>query len=70
MIRWPRLSAVATTRRRWASSPGPGSTAIAAALPGSAISQVFVPSRVIIDGFGASTQNARSVRDPSTGPSG
>jgi hypothetical protein len=40
---------------------------MAVAEPGSAISQVFVPSSVISDGFGASTHLALSLPDPSIG---
>jgi len=43
----------------------PGSTTSTALEPGSAMIHVFVPSRVIGDGLGASTQYARPVPDPS-----
>ena len=49
----PRPSRWPATRRRWPSSSGPGSTT-SDVLPGSPITQVLVPSRVIGDGFGAS----------------
>src|SRR6266508_2455758 len=51
----------ARTRRRWASSRGPGSTTIAADAPGERRIHVLVPSSVIGPGFGASTRVARSV---------
>src|SRR5215472_11968180 len=63
--RWPADVTWSWTRRRWDSSSGPGSTTTAWAEPGSAIIQVFVPSSVIGEGFGASTHRARAVPVPS-----
>src|SRR6201996_8969702 len=64
-IRRPDAAARSTTRRRCPSSSGPGSTTRAAVDSGAAISQVLVPSSVIGDGFGASTQVARAEPEPS-----
>ncbi len=58
--------AASSTRRRWSSSSGPGSTTVTADEPGSAITQVLVPSSVIGDGLGASTHQARPVPMPLT----
>src|SRR5215469_11099964 len=63
--RWPADVTWSWTRRRWDSSSGPGSTTTAWAEPGSAITQVLVPSSVIGEGFGASTHRARAVPAPS-----
>src|SRR6266700_7759325 len=70
VTRCPARLAAEHTRRRCAWSSGPGSTTTAVAEPGSAISQVLVPSSVIGDGLGASTQRARAVPDPSMPGSG
>ena len=64
-LRRVHAAAVAGDRRRWPALSGPGSTTTTEEEPGSAISQVLVPSSVIGEGLGASTQVARGVRNPS-----
>ena len=67
--RSPRAATCVERRRRGAARrSGPGSTTTHRCDPGSASTQVLVPSSVIGPGFGASTQVARAVTAPPDQP--